>query len=210
MQEPHENKALEELERFNRRRRRQTDYGPILGVLIVAVVGILGASYAFNKKEAAEQGDEPGEVGGTTNVGRDVPFGGRNQATGDDLFLDLEPEVGPSLVDRAPAQLDHARIFQSAMRRAHEGLDLADRAGAARDAGDDAEYERLGRLAFGELDAAFRSVEDWELRIRSDYSTKDGQVRAIMKEITSWKKARDQFIKLPGIVDGPGSADTDG
>ena len=84
---------------------------------------------------------------------------------------------------------------------------LKDAAIEARAAGDLDTYDTKGREAFQELEAAFRSVEDWELRIIDDYGSQDGQVRAILKEITRWKKARDKFIKLPGIVDGPGSAD---
>ena len=123
------------------------------------------------------------------------------------LTRDLIPQTGPRIVDLAPDQLDHEPLFQRAMADADRGMELKDRALEAKKAGDTQTFERVGRQAFDILDGAFRSVENWELKIIDSYGAEDGQVRAILVEITRWKKARDAFIKIPGIVDGPGSAD---
>jgi hypothetical protein len=189
-----------------RLRQRPTNYTPLFTTIAMLVGVILAASFIFNKKNAA---DEPGGANDPSTPDPNFvdPFAKFNQVTGDDVYRDLIAEVGPNLVAVAPDQLDHRELFQSAMRRADRGITQKDEALAARDAGNDADYDRLGRQAFRTLDTAFKSVRDWELTIIDQYSSKDGQVRAIIKEITRWKKARDKFIKLPGIVDSLGSAD---
>tara|TARA_R110002126_G_scaffold6119_9_gene32235 strand:- start:2023 stop:2658 length:636 start_codon:yes stop_codon:yes gene_type:complete len=188
-----------------RARQRPTNYTPLFLTIAMLVGVILAASFIFNKKNAMNEEGPSGPD--QPNPEFIDPFAKFNQVSGDDLYRDLVGEVGPNIIDAAPPELDHRELFQSAMRRADRGIALKDEALAARDAGNDAEYDRLGRQAFQTLDAAFKSVRDWELTIIDQYSSKDGQVRAIIKEITRWKKARDKFIKLPGIVDSLGSAD---
>lgn len=162
--------------------------GPSLLPVVAAIVAIVGAALAVavanNDKgrdappaEAAPKAADPAGGGGAPN-----PFGD----------IDNSPAgmagTRTLLTDSAPAGLLDTPTFVRARALADEGITLADEAQKARDAGDEATFQRKGAVAKAKLDTAFEQVADWLFEIQELYPG-DRQVAKVEREIKRWDRA---------------------
>ena len=104
-----------------------------------------------------------------------------------DVRNDLNRTI--TLSDLAPAGLLENPTFLAARAVAEEGVRLANEAQRARDAGDEAAFQKKGAVAKAKLDTAFERIADWLLEIQDLYPN-DRQVAQVEREIQRWDRAR--------------------
>ncbi|MGB0330269.1 MAG: hypothetical protein ACPGPE_00460 [Planctomycetota bacterium] len=169
--------------------RPQQGFNP--APIVLLIVGILGAAFAValasnkNKKDkeersapapAAAPDAAPGSS--SSNPFSDIDNSPSGTAGTRRTFSDLAP----------PDLLDHT-TFLAARAIADEGVQLAAEAQKAREAGDEAAFQKKGAVAKAKLDTAFERIADWLLEIQDLYPN-DRQVAKVEREVQRWDRAR--------------------
>ena len=152
----------------------------------VAIVVVIGAALAVavmqKQEDEAPAGVSADQTPAVDDSNRSNPF----------ADIDNDPRgtasTRPALVDSAPAGLMENAVFTGAKAIADEGLALVAEATAARDAGDEATYQKKGAVAKAKLETALGRTTDWILQLQDDYPN-DRQVARITRETEKWDKA---------------------
>jgi|GEM_PF-3527273 len=175
-------------EKASQRPQQGINFAPVLFL----IVGILCAAFAVavasnkNKKKkgstqaapAAAPSSAPAPASNSTNPFADID----NSPSG-------TAGTRKTLSDLAPAGLLENPTFLAARAVAEEGVRLANEAQRARDAGDEAAFQKKGAVAKAKLDTAFERIADWLLEIQDLYPN-DRQVAQVEREIQRWDRAR--------------------
>ena len=161
--------------------------GPSLLPVVAAIVAIVGAALAVAVANNDKGRDAPPAKAAPEAA--DPAGGGAPNPFGD---VDNSPAgmagTRTLLTDSAPAGLLDTPTFVRARALADEGITLADEAQKARDAGDEATFQRKGAVAKAKLDTAFEQVADWLFEIQELYPG-DRQVAKVEREIKRWDRA---------------------
>jgi len=170
----------------------QPSKGPSLLPVVVLIVAVIGAALAV----AVANNDKKGDAAQTPSANDASPpagsAGGGAPATNPFGDIDNSPAgmagTRTLLTSSAPEGLLQNPTYVAAMRIAEEGITLANEAQKARDAGDEATFQKKGAVAKARLDTAFEQVADWLFEIQELYPN-DRQVAKVEREIKRWDRA---------------------
>ena len=160
-----------------------------LAPVLLLIVGIVGAALAV---AVATKKDKEG---GATATPAPKQEAGPSAPSAPNPFGDIDNSPGGAagtrkvLTNTAPPGLLEDPTYLAASVIANMGVTLANEAKAARDAGDEATFQKKGAVAKAKLDTAFERVADWLLEIQDLYPN-DRQVAQVEREIQRWDRAR--------------------
>ncbi|MCP3915399.1 MAG: hypothetical protein GY711_07575 [bacterium] len=171
------------------RRQNAPNMAPLFGFLVLAVIGIGFAGWVQGNKADAAVEDQDEAANKPAKV---------------DPFADIQEEKPPErgegstrlrTTNRAPEGLENVANWQSALKLAGRGHDLAAEAEAAKKDGDNATYNTKGHAAWEKFNEALEKTAVWETEIEGLFGDTDRQVRKIKRERSAWFKMLGKYRK---------------
>ncbi len=169
-----------------RRKQQAPNMLPMFALLLLAVVGIGFAGWVQGKKADAaitEQENKPVKTDPSKDMESEAP-----------------PERGAATTklrttERAPEGLEQVGLWQSALKVAARGHDLALEAETAKKAEDFDTFNAKGREAWEKFNKALEDTAEWEIEIEERFGETDRQVRKIKRERSKWFKQLGKYRK---------------
>ena len=162
-----------------------------LAPIAFLIVGILGAAFAV---AVASNLDKKGKEERSAPAPAAAPEAAPGSSS-PNPFSDIDNSPSgtagtrKTLSDLAPAGLLENPTFLAARAIADQGVQLANEAQKAREAGDEAAFQKKGAVAKAKLDTAFERIAYWLLEIQDLYPN-DRQVAKVEREVQRWDRAR--------------------
>ncbi len=172
-------------ERVSQRPQEGINFAPALFLTVGIIAAAFAVAVASNKNKK----------GGSDPLAPAAAPASAPASSASNPFSDIDNSPSgtagtrKTLSDVAPAGLLENPTFLAARAIADQGVQLANEAQKARDAGDEAAFQQKGAVAKAKLDTAFERIADWLLEIQDLYPN-DRQVAKVEREVQRWDRAR--------------------
>lgn len=174
-------------EKVSQRPQEGINFAPVLFLSVGIIAAAFAVAVASNKNKKG--GSDPSAPAAASSTAPAPASSAPNPFSDIDNSPSGTAGTRKTLSDVAPAGLLENPTFLAARAIADQGVQLANEAQKAREAGDEATFQQKGAVAKAKLDTAFERIADWLLEIQDLYPN-DRQVAKVEREVQRWDRAR--------------------